>query len=77
MTAYKEAIRLDPGFAAAHGNLGNILLMRGRHEEAVAEFGAVLANQPTSQYIRERLDYCLRVQRGEVPTAPPPRALTR
>jgi Tfp pilus assembly protein PilF len=40
---YREAIRLRPAYAEAHNDLGQLLAKRGRHEEAIAEFDAALA----------------------------------
>jgi tetratricopeptide (TPR) repeat protein/2-polyprenyl-3-methyl-5-hydroxy-6-metoxy-1,4-benzoquinol methylase len=42
----RRAIELRPDFGEAHLNLGNVLLHQGRHEEALAEYGKVLALNP-------------------------------
>ncbi|HUR87832.1 MAG TPA: tetratricopeptide repeat protein [Ramlibacter sp.] len=42
----REALRLDPGHAGAHTNLGAILRGTGRGQEAEAEFRAALAADP-------------------------------
>ena len=34
---YREAIAIDPDNATAHANLGYLLALRGRHEEAIGE----------------------------------------
>ncbi len=75
--AYREAVRLDPGLADAHANLGDVFRKQGRHAEAVASYRAALAIQSNLYFAREGLDYCLRLQRGEVPAAPPPRPVSR
>lgn len=43
ITAYRDAVRLDPAFAEPHNNLGVLLSGQGRELEAVAEFEKVLA----------------------------------
>ncbi|HUN41277.1 MAG TPA: tetratricopeptide repeat protein [Acetobacteraceae bacterium] len=45
-TAYRRAIALDPGFAAAPYNLGNLLADAGRLEEAEAAYADALAARP-------------------------------
>ena len=75
--AYREAVRLNPRFSVSHANLGDVYRKQGRHADAIAAYRAALAVQPTLGFAREGLAYCLRVQRGEVPTAPPPRAVAR
>ncbi|MFO1204311.1 MAG: methyltransferase domain-containing protein [Burkholderiales bacterium] len=44
--ACREALRLDPDFADAHNNLGNVLLARGRHAAAIDAFGTALRLRP-------------------------------
>jgi tetratricopeptide (TPR) repeat protein len=39
-------MRLNPGVAEAHGNLGTALLQQGRYEEAIAEFRQALQINP-------------------------------
>ncbi|QDU24079.1 serine/threonine-protein kinase [Urbifossiella limnaea] len=75
--AYREAVRLNPQFAVARANLGVVLRKQARHADAIAAYRAALAIQPYIGYAHEGLDYCQRVLRGEVPTAPPPRAVGR
>src|SRR5438132_1441350 len=36
--AFRKALQVDPAHAEAHGNLGNLLKKRKRHEEAIAHF---------------------------------------
>ncbi|QDU23616.1 tetratricopeptide repeat protein [Urbifossiella limnaea] len=74
---YREALRIDPKYAVAFVGVGDVRRKWGRYDEAIAAYRAALGVQPTLGSAREGLDYCLRVQRGEVPTAPPPRAVTR
>jgi eukaryotic-like serine/threonine-protein kinase len=54
------------------GNLGDVYRKQGRHAEAVAAYRAALALRPVG-FAQQGLDYCERVLRGEVPTAPPAR----
>ncbi len=75
--AYREALRLDPKFGLAHANLGDVCRKQGRHADAVAAYRAALALSPDIRFARAGLAYCERVLRGDVPTAPPPRPVTR
>jgi tetratricopeptide (TPR) repeat protein len=45
-SAFREAIRLRPGYAAAHLNLGNTLAKQGRVEEAAIAFRAAQKIEP-------------------------------
>ena len=74
---FAEAVRLNPRMAPTHAFLGDVLRKLGRHADAVAAYRAALAIQPNLAPARDGLDYCERVQRGEVPTAPLPRAVAR
>jgi tetratricopeptide (TPR) repeat protein len=50
------AVRIDPGFAQAHDNLGVALSKAGRMQEAVAEFEAALRLEPDNADARNNLD---------------------
>jgi protein O-mannosyl-transferase len=43
---YREALRLNPGYSAAHNSLGNVLKEKGQIREAIAEFEAALRSKP-------------------------------
>lgn len=43
---FREAARLDPGYADAHLQIGNLLGAAGRLEEAAAAFGRAVAAEP-------------------------------
>lgn len=43
---YKSAIKLDPGLARAHLNLGNALLATGKFDAALAEYDTALKKDP-------------------------------
>lgn len=43
---YREAIRLDPSYGAAHNNLANLLYAAGRVEEAGQHYAAAVRVQP-------------------------------
>jgi len=45
-TQYREAIRLDPGCAEFHNNLGSLLGRQGRLDEAVAEIAKAVERKP-------------------------------
>ena len=46
----REAIRLAPSLAEAHGNLGAMLARRGRFAEAVVEHRRALELKPTPEF---------------------------
>ena len=46
IAAYREAIRLKPGYAEAHNNLGNALGEQGKHEEAEKELREAVRLKP-------------------------------
>jgi tetratricopeptide (TPR) repeat protein len=51
--SFKRAVALDPGFKAAHRNLGGLYLLEGRVREAIGEFSVVIrldASDPHSHY---------------------------
>jgi len=53
MAAYSEAIRLDPGLAAAHTNLGNLYFRRGQRSDALRCYETACAldpDQPEARY---------------------------
>ena len=43
---YRAALRVNPASAAAHGNLGSLLLAQGKLDESMAHFDAALASNP-------------------------------
>ena len=44
--AYRKAIELDPDFAIAHNNLGNLLSVLNRYEEAEAAYASAIEHDP-------------------------------
>ena len=48
----RRAIRMDPDNAAAHNNLGNILSLQGKGDEAIREYEKAVSNvlYPTPEY---------------------------
>ena len=46
MAHFEEALRLQPGYAEAHSNLGNTLLREGRLSEAVSQYEDALRLKP-------------------------------
>jgi tetratricopeptide (TPR) repeat protein len=46
MVHYEEAIRLQPDYAEAYYNRGNVLYAKGRIDEAIADFEKTLQIQP-------------------------------
>jgi tetratricopeptide (TPR) repeat protein len=53
--AFREALRLDPAYANAHNNLGNVLLAQGKNDEAIQEFREVVRLQPDSEAAKNNL----------------------
>ena len=53
----REAIRLNPGFAAARADLGWALLVRGSTAEADAEFAKALELEPLRSMPRQQLEW--------------------
>ncbi len=57
---YQQAIRIDPRYAPAHNNLGNVYLAQGKVDEAIAEFREVVRLQPDSSSAKANLAAALR-----------------
>jgi tetratricopeptide (TPR) repeat protein len=60
--AYREALRLRPGFIEARINLGNVLLHRGNPAEAEASYREVLRLRPNYAEAQNNLGAALRSQ---------------
>jgi tetratricopeptide (TPR) repeat protein len=58
---YREAIRLQPGQAAAHFGLGNLLAQLNRFPEAIEEYQQALAIAPGDLQVRNNLGNALLV----------------
>ena len=54
-SAFRAALGIDPGYANAHNNLGNVLLAVGRNDEAIREFREVVRLQPASDAAKKNL----------------------
>mgnify|MGYP000982543448 CR=1 FL=1 len=74
---YLAAVRLNPRNAVTHFALARLNLKQGNYDQAAGSYRTALTLQPNFVFARDGLDFCLRVQRGEVPTAPMPRAVGR
>jgi tetratricopeptide (TPR) repeat protein len=48
-TECRRAVELDPGASVTHAHFADYMSIRGRHEEAIAEFGRVLELDPLSR----------------------------
>ena len=59
---YRQAIRLKPGHAIMHKNLGDALLAKDRLDEAVEQFREAVRLQPDFPEAREKLRATLRLQ---------------
>ena len=53
---YEAALRINPGLADAHFNLGNALLQAGRLPEAISHFEATLRISPDDSEARRGLE---------------------
>jgi tetratricopeptide (TPR) repeat protein len=53
---FRDAIRLDPGNAQAHVELGGLLEQRGRNNEAIDEYATALRMSPGLAAARDRLN---------------------
>jgi tetratricopeptide (TPR) repeat protein len=56
LNEFSTAVRLRPGVADIHKNLGTLLLNRGRREEAIREFSEVLRITPNDVAARQILE---------------------
>ena len=68
VAAYRRALKLDPGLAAAHTNLGRLAHRRGDVAEARSSFEAALALDPDQPEARYNLAH-LMVEAGEMDVA--------
>jgi tetratricopeptide (TPR) repeat protein len=59
---YRQALRLQPKFAAAHNNLGNVLRARGRKVEAEQSYREALRAQPDYAEAHNNLGVLLQEQ---------------
>jgi tetratricopeptide (TPR) repeat protein len=66
---YRTALRINPGSAQAHFQLGNALQKMGRLEDAIAQYQAALALNPDVPEVRYELAYALARIPGRVPEA--------
>jgi len=57
--AYRRAVELGPGLAAAHGVLGEFLSVMGRHDEAIAELQRAVYLDPAGVMTRAQLGFAL------------------
>lgn len=67
LASLREAVRLDPGNAAAHNGLGVALAEVGRLAEAAAEFRTALRLEPALAEARSNLERCDRLLGREPP----------
>jgi tetratricopeptide (TPR) repeat protein len=65
---YRQALAIQPGYAAAHNNLGNALLQLGQLADAAAAYRQALGSSPENADIHCNLANALR-QLGELPEA--------
>jgi tetratricopeptide (TPR) repeat protein len=53
---YREAIRLDPDYAVAHNNLGDVLRKTNRYAEAEVAYAEALRLDPALTVAQQNLD---------------------
>jgi tetratricopeptide (TPR) repeat protein len=63
IAAFREAIRLSPGYAVAHGNLGNALYIQGKQDEALTACQQAIRLDPRQASFHYHLGNVLRAQR--------------
>jgi Flp pilus assembly protein TadD len=63
--SFREAIRLDPGFCAAHSALGALLAVRGQYDEARYHLEAALQIRPDDPVARSNLEHFVAGQENE------------
>jgi tetratricopeptide (TPR) repeat protein len=66
--AYREALRLRPGFADARSGLADLLHVQGKFPEAAAEYQEVVRLKPADPDVRANLGFALSMQ-GKRPEA--------
>ena len=60
---FREAIRVDPAIAQAHGNLGMVLRDTKRYQEAEAAFREAIRLNPAHTLARKNLDELLKANK--------------
>jgi tetratricopeptide (TPR) repeat protein len=63
MADYNEALRLNPQYALAYNNRGNIFLQRGDFDTAINNYEAALRIDPNHRLARENLELTQRRKR--------------
>ena len=53
---YKRTVLLAPEKSWTHNSLGNAYLLKGKYDEAIAEFNIALSINPDSEYAKEKLE---------------------
>ena len=53
---YKKNVSLAPNKSWTHNSLGNVYLLKGKYDEAIAEFNIALTINPNSDYAKEKLE---------------------
>jgi tetratricopeptide (TPR) repeat protein len=76
--AFGQSIRIEPGYAMAHNNLGNVLLVWNDFDGAIKCFEDALRIDPSNAIVKGNLARALKLT-AESPfrVAPPPRQLSR
>ena len=64
IAGYREALRLDDGFAGTHDNLGTALAAQGRSDEAIAQFREALRRDGTFAVAHYNLGIALAARGG-------------
>jgi tetratricopeptide (TPR) repeat protein len=64
LAAYRRAISCDPANVALRNNLANVLLVLGKWDEAIAEYGVVLRARPEDRSVQENLQRAIELKAG-------------
>jgi superkiller protein 3 len=57
---FELALRTNPGLAKAHNNLGYVLFLKGKAQEAIEQYQEALRLQPEFPLARNNLEQALR-----------------
>ena len=59
LAMFQHAVRIEPGISQAHNNLGTLLLLMGRDEDALAEFRKALDLKPSDPEVHQNISLTL------------------
>ncbi|MGG7054688.1 LytR C-terminal domain-containing protein [Nitrosomonas sp. ANs5] len=62
ITAYRQALAVDPAYVEAHNGLGIVYAIQGRHALSLQHFRQAIAMMPAATYLHSNLGYALQLQ---------------